>query len=368
MKIGYDAKRFFHNSTGLGNYSRDLLRIVSTFYPSNQYFLYNSKPKKINRIFIDGKTLIEKLYVGLPFLSQFWRLKSITKSLNRDQIAIYHGLSGEIPIGLKNYNIKSIVTVHDLIFIRFPELYNFFDKLIYYHKFKYACKNANLVVAISTQTKNDISTYFGIASEKIKVIYQGCAPVFKETPSKEELARVKQKYMLPDVFLLNVGSIEERKNILTVLQAITNKDIQLVIIGKKTKYYRTLVTYINENNMGGQVLFIENIPLNDLGVVYKLATIFTYPSLFEGFGIPIIEALYSKTPVITSTGSCFSEAGGPHSIYIKPFDIQALEEAILYLLENESARKKQLELGYEYVQRFNDATIANQWMETYNTL
>lgn len=368
MKIGYDAKRFFHNSTGLGNYSRDLLRILSTYYPSNQYILYNSKPKKIDRIAIDGTTLIEQLYAGFSMFSGLWRLKSITKLLQKDQITIFHGLSGEIPMGLKKYNIKSIVTVHDLIFIRFPKLYNFFDKIIYYHKFKYACKNANLIVAISEQTKRDISTYFGIASDKIKVIYQGCAPEFKEVVTEEELARVKQKYNLPDVFLLNVGSIEERKNILTVIQAITKTEIQLVIIGKKSNYFNTIITYINKNSMSNQLRFIENLPLKDLKVIYKLATIFTYPSLFEGFGIPIIEALYSKTPVITSTGSCFIEAGGPNSIYINPFDIKGLREAILYLLENKDEREKQMELGYEYVQKFNDEIIVKQWIETYNTL
>lgn len=368
MKIGYDAKRFFQNSTGLGNYSRDLLRILSKFYPENNYFLYNSKPKKIDRIPIDGKILIERLYSGFSLFSSYWRIKSITKTLKKDGVSIFHGLSGEIPIELNKNNIKSIVTIHDLIFIRYPKLYKYIDRKIYTQKFRYACKNATLIIAISEQTKRDIMDYFGIKAEKIKVIYQGCAPVFKEECSEVELTLVKEKYNLPDVFLLNVGTIEERKNILTVIQAINKTDIKLVIIGKKSNYYKTISNYISENSMSNQVIFLENVPLKDLSIIYRLAKIFTYPSIFEGFGIPIIEALYSKTPVITSTGSCFAEAGGPNSIYVKPNDIETLREFILYLLKNEEARLKQIQLGYEFVQKFNDDIIAKQWMETYKSI
>ena len=120
--------------------------------------------------------------------------------------------------------------------------------------------------------------------------------------------------------------------------------------------------------MSNQVIFLENVPLKDLSIIYRLAKIFTYPSIFEGFGIPIIEALYSKTPVITSTGGCFAEAGGPNSIYVKPNDIETLRESILYLLKNEEARQKQIQLGYEFVQKFNDEIIAKQWMETYKSI
>jgi glycosyltransferase involved in cell wall biosynthesis len=123
--------------------------------------------------------------------------------------------------------------------------------------------------------------YFGIKAEKIKVIYQGCAPVFKEECSEVELTLVKEKYNLPDVFLLNVGTIEERKNILTVIQAINKTDIKLVIIGKKSNYYKTISNYISENSMSNQVIFLENVPLKDLSIIYRLAKIFTYPSIFK---------------------------------------------------------------------------------------
>ena len=368
MKIGYDAKRFFHNATGLGNYSRDLIRILAKLNPENAYFLYHSKPKVIDRIKIDSKTIVEKLFKGSKFSIALWRFSSIKTNLKKDGIELFHGLSGEIPLGIRKTKIKSIVSIHDLIFIRYPNLYSFIDRKIYFWKFKYASKNANLIVAISEQTKNDIIKFLKIEPHKIKVIYQGCAEVFKQSAPIETLNIISKKYNLPEKFLLNVGTIEERKNILSVIKAIKDTKIPLVIIGKKTSYFKEIKNYINKKDLDAQLFFLENIPLSDLSVLYQLATVFIYPSLFEGFGIPIIEALYSKTPVITSKGSCFSEAGGPDSIYVEPENINELKNAIINLWDNENLRNQMIEKGLKFVQKFNDENISNQWISTYKAL
>ena len=115
---------------------------------------------------------------------------------------------------------------------------------------------------------------------------------------------------------MNVGTIEKRKNVLSIIKAIKEIDTKLVVIGKKTAYFTEINTYILENNLQNKVIFLENVELKELAAIYKIATVFIYPSVFEGFGIPIIEALYSKTPVISSKGGCFLEAGGENSIYI----------------------------------------------------
>ena len=368
MKIGYDAKRFFHNATGLGNYSRDLIRVMAQFFPENSYFLYNYKTKKINKIATDNQIIVEKKYQGISFLAPFWRFSSIKKQLIDDQIDLFHGLSGEIPIGLRAKKIKSIVTIHDLIFVRYPNLYSFINRKIYFWKFHHAAKNANCVVAISEQTKRDVVHFLKIDASKIQVIYQGCAAVFKNKASETALANLKLKYNLPTNFVLNVGTIEVRKNVLSVIKALENTEIPLVIIGKKTKYYTEIKHFLKSRKMENQVFFLENIPLPELAFFYQAATIFVYPSVFEGFGIPIIEALFSKTPVITSTGSCFAEAGGPDSVYIEPNNVLQLKNAVVELWNNPSKRKLQAEKGYQFVQKFNDEPIANQWNALYVSL
>jgi glycosyltransferase involved in cell wall biosynthesis len=367
MILGFDAKRFFHNKTGLGNYSRDLIRILAQYYPENSYLLYNPKPKKIDRIPIDGKIIIEHLPQTKKDskLSSLWRLFSVCSQIKKDKVEIYHGLSGEIPIGLNNSGVKTLVTIHDLIFMRYPNLYSYFDRKIHYYKFKYAANKADLVIAISEQTKTDIVTYLKINPDKIKVIYQGCAPVFKENIPSEFIELTRKKYQLPTNFILNVGTIEKRKNVLSMIKAIKEIDTHLVIIGKKTAYFSEINTYILENNLQNKVIFLENVELKELASIYRMATVFIYPSVFEGFGIPIIEALYSKTPVITSKGGCFSEAGGENSIYIDPLNPEELRIELSELLVNSEKRVVMQQKGFEFVQKFNDEIIAQNWIETY---
>ena len=208
MIIGYDSKRIFHNATGLGNYSRDLIRILSRVFPMYTFLLYNPKKEKISRFIPDKISVFEKLpqsFLGnlFPFL---WRSKGIVKQLMKDNVQIFHGLTGELPFGIQKTNIKTVVTIHDLIFVRYPELYNFVDRKIYFKKFKYACEIADVVVAISEQTKNDIVEYIAISPDKIKVIYQGCHAVFKQSISPEFQQDTLKKLNIPEKYVLYVGT------------------------------------------------------------------------------------------------------------------------------------------------------------------
>ncbi len=370
MRIGFEAKRVFHNKTGLGNYSRDLVRILSTFFAENQYFLYNPKPQKTIHFLVNNENVFEKLPYS-SFYKKFynlWRQKRIVKDLVADKIEIFHGLSGELPSGLKKAKIKSVVTIHDLIFVRYPEFYSFFDRKIHFYKFKKAAQTADLVIAISEQTKKDIIEFLKIPETKIKVVYQGCHSVFKEQFSEMEMEIVKEKYNLPKEFILNVGTIETRKNVFSVVKAIENIDAKLVIVGGKTSYIKIIKDFIIHKKMEDKVLFLEGLTIRELAMVYQMAKIFTYPSVFEGFGIPIIEALYSKTPVITTNSGVFPEAGGPNTIYVDPMNIIEMASKIKLLLSNEKLRNEISEKGYEFVQKFNDQNIANQIMTIYKSL
>ena len=369
MKIGFDGKRAFHNATGLGNYSRDLLKILAAYFSDNEYYVYNTKPKKIDRL-SGFQNLIEKLPESAFWkkFSSVWRQGPILKQLKKDQIELYHGLSGEIPRGIEKSGIPSVVTIHDLIFVRYPELYSFFDRKIHFNKFKYAAENADKVIAISEQTKNDIIEFLGIEAFKIEVIYQGCHNIFKEEVTEVEKSRVKEKFNLPENFILNVGTIEERKNLLSVVKSIKNLETHLVVIGRKTGYYQTVLKYIEDNNLNNRVHFLEGVALNELATIYQMADIFVYPSIFEGFGIPIIEALYSKTPVITSKGGVFPEAGGPNSCYVDPNNTDEFSKAIENILNDESLRNNMVEKGHTFVQKFNDDVIADNIMQLYRSI
>jgi glycosyltransferase involved in cell wall biosynthesis len=365
MNIGFEAKRFFHNNTGLGNYSRDLIRILSKQYPQNNYYLYNPKPTKNHALLVDGNVIEKNPTSIYKNFKNYWRQKAIIKDLVKDKIEIFHGLSGELPLKLKSKNIKSIVTIHDLIFVRYPELYSYFDRKIHFLKFKKATQNADLIIAISQQTKEDIISFLNIKAEKIKVIYQGCQEVFKKNYTAEEKEELREKFGLPQNFVLNVGTIEERKNALLIVKAIKDLNTTLVLVGKETKYTKQIHSFIKEYQLEKKVIFLKKLTSKELAIVYQLADIFIYPSVFEGFGIPIIEALYSKTPVITTNSGVFPEAGGPDSIYIDPTNKVELKEAITNLLENPEKRLEMTRKGFEFVQKFNDEIIAQQYMDSY---
>lgn len=369
MRVGFDAKRIFHNNTGLGNYGRDVIRILHEHTAVDKFILYNTKPSKIERLKILNRILVR--YPNGWFWRRFsslWRLGPVTKQIADDGVQIYHGLSGETPVGLEDKGIASIVTIHDLIFLSHPQFYFWFDRLVYKRKFKHAAKNAEKVIAISQQTKRDIVKYLNIDSEKISVVYQGCNDAYKKDYNESQKSQVAKKYNLPEQFILNVGTLQERKNALSIVRAIKNSPYTLVLVGGEKKYAGRIHTYIKNNGLQKQVMFLKNVPVEDLAIIYQLATVFCYPSICEGFGIPIIEAIFSKTPVITSKGSCFPEAGGPTSIYIEPKDHEMLRGKIDLLFEDSQLRNQMIKGGLEFVQKFSDEKVANNVFEVYRSV
>ncbi|KGE13920.1 glycosyltransferase family 4 protein [Sphingobacterium deserti] len=366
MRIGYDAKRYFQNQSGLGNYSRDLLRILKHHYPTNDYILYTTK--KPSR-YLDSGFDIRFPESGInKMLPSLWRSRGIVGDLKEDKISIFHGLSGEIPYTIGKEGIKSVVTVHDLIFLRHPELYKPLDRFIYAKKFRHAAMHAHKVIAISKQTKLDLVEFFGMADEQIDVIYQGCHPAFKQEKALDDLENIRLKYDLPTDFILNVGSVEPRKNAFQIVKAVEQLDIPLVIIGKETAYADEIKKYILDKQIQHRVLFKKVDSMEDLAAIYKLAKLFVYPSTYEGFGIPIIEALYSQTPVITTNSGVFPEAAGPSSYFVDPKNIEEIRHAIQTVLSSTSMQEEMKTKGLEYAQQFNDEVLAERWMKVYQGL
>lgn len=361
MRIAFDGKRFFNNSSGLGNYSRDLVRILATYFPESKYVLLNKEQSEKGKDILNLPN-VSFVETSKGTMSRQFKMGKDAQQINAD---IFHGLSGELPLKWTDNPIKKVVTIHDLIFLRFPQYYSFFDRKIHFWKFKKAAEQADLIIAISEQTKRDIIQFLKVPEEKIRVVYQGCHHVFKEKQTEEFLNSIKKKYNLPERFILNVGTIEERKNLFNIVKAIHGVEIPLVVIGKKTKYFNKVKKYLVKNKIENQVQFLENVSMEELAAIYKLADVFVYPSFFEGFGIPVIESLFSGTPVITSNVSCLPEAGGENSVYINPHSFEDLKAKILFLWNNESERNRRAEKSLKFVQKFNDEEIAKNLYAVY---
>lgn len=367
MKIGFDGKRATNNLTGLGNYSRSLIAQLAEFFPQNQYFVYSQKVKEHPQIrhFLNARGIRSRLpdHPGL-----FWRTSGIKKQLIKENIELFHGLSHEVPLGIQNSGIPSIVTIHDLIFLKFPHYFGRIDRFIYRLKAKYSCKHADKIIAISECTKRDIIEFFHTDPNKIEVIYQSCDDSFKSPASEEIKQGVRIKNHLPSRYILNVGTVETRKNLLTLIKALpqVHPDYQLVVVGKRTAYADLVYQEIERLGLKDRVLFLQNVPFDELPSIYQMADAFVYPSLYEGFGIPIIEALYSGIPVIAATGSCLEEAGGEDSLYVSPLDHTALASGINTVLNTPALAEKMKIKGLEYVQKFNTKVITQDLMNVYN--
>ena len=371
LKLAYDAKRLFTNFTGLGNYSRTLLHDLSINFPDQAYYLFTPKIQKNKATHFFSNSPMFKVSMPKKGNKLGWRTFGIKKELIKQEIDIFHGLSHEIPMGVHKTGIKSVVTIHDLVFKHYPEQYKYIDRSIYNFKFNYACQNSDKIVAISESTKQDIVKFYNIKPSKIKVIYQSCHTQFKQQQSPSTIEAIVKKYKLPSNFVLYVGSVIERKNLLNIIKALEilpkNSSPHLVVVGDGGVYKKTVQNYIQSHHLEKQVSFIA-ANFEDLPALYQKATAFLYPSFYEGFGIPVIEALHSHTPVITSNISSLPEAAGEDSIQVNPASFEEIADATERVLTDDNLKQQMIQKGAAYVQKFDGDQAARNMMQVYENL
>lgn len=372
MIIGFDAKRIVRNATGLGNYGRTLVNDLAAVVPDDwQLRLY---APDAGRDALRCQVMeTERLRYVYPrhwpgsIGRSLWRIGPIVRDLKRDGVQLYHGLTGELPVGINKSGIRSVVTIHDLIFLRHPEYYHQADVKIYKWKFHQTVREADRIIAISERTKQDIMELGGVTADCIDVIYQSCSPRYASAVSPQLADEVRSRYQLPERFILSVGSIEARKNIAEAVSALNHlsEDIHLVAVGRLTEYAELVLMSINQSALESRVHFLHNVPDTDLQALYQLAEVFVYPSRYEGFGIPIIEAIHSGLPVVAATGSCLEEAGGPDCLYVSPDDEKAMAVAIARVLKGAEGREERIRRSRDYVRRFEGTDVASQVLEVY---
>lgn len=370
MKIGFDAKRAFSNSAGLGNFSRNTINALSRQFPEDRFFLFHPGIEKPLYTAPDNTTEIKPANFWWRTFRNSWRTFSITHLSKILELDIYHGLSHELPIGIERLRTKNIVTIHDLIYIRYPEYFQKIDRTIYDRKFRHACRVAHRIHAISEQTRRDIVDFYGIPEEKIQVIYQSVNPVFFERIDDDHKHSLRKKFQIPERFMLSVGTIESRKNLFSLLEGMISAKVYLplVVVGKHTKYYHQVQKFIEADLNRLQVIFLPRILDEELAALYQMAEVMIYPSKFEGFGLPVAEAQASGCPVVTSNTSSLPEAGGDAALYINPDDPEEIGKAIERVIEDQNLRKTMIEKGKLNAQRFTPEKYVMQLYELYKTI
>ncbi len=267
--------------------------------------------------------------------------------------------------------IPTVVSVMDLSYLYFPEMFNKSDLLQLRNWTAYSVKQASKILTISNSSKDDIMKEYKVEKDRVVVTHLGIKETVTLTPHIYSMSQLKAKYDLTDNYILFVGTLQPRKNITRLIKAFAKvakdeklpKDLQLVIVGRKGWLYEEILDAPKELGIEEHVKFLENVEDDELPYFYKNALCFVLPSLYEGFGLPVLEAMKQGCPVITSNISSLPEAGGDAALYVDPEDIDDIAEKITQLVKSEKLRKELVEKGKAQVKKFSWEKTAKETLE-----
>lgn len=373
MRIGFDGKRAVNNLTGLGNYSRLVLESLATADNGRHELLVYAPEMRSNPRLdaLKGMRNVEFRFPGpVGFHGSMWRTFGISNHLLADKVDVYHGLSNELPLNIRKSGVKSVVTLHDAIYRRLPSCYNAIDRVLYDFKYGRSCRNADRVIAISECTKRDAMELYGVPEDRIDVVYQGCSDIFRQPVSKEVLEEVRIRYNLPERYILQVGTIEWRKNLELSARALAGleDDVKLVAVGRDRKGYRREVMEAMRKSgvSSDRVVWLEGLPFRDLPAIYRYASVAVLPSRYEGFGLPVIEAMECEVPFVGAKGSCLEEAGGEAGRYVDPDSVEEMVHELQIILDGGPDIEERVRQGKAYVKRFDNNQMAKNIIDVYS--
>lgn len=370
--LGFDAIRIANNSTGLGNYGRFIVSALAQEVPTARLTLFipgrTSLAEDFSKLHSNLELIAPNPSYGKFWNENVWRRYKLANAAASAGAQVFHGLASELPLYCDELKLPTVVTFHDLIYLRFPQYFKAWDRQLYDWRYRSAARRADRIVAVSRQTANDLQEFFDIDTSKIHVIPQGCDPSFYEEISHQTLSQVLNKYRLDVGYLLHVGTIEPRKNIehcLDALGKLENRSVQLVLVGRPTRHWKTLARLAVQLGLQPRIKVLDQVPNADLPALYKGASIFLYPSQFEGFGIPVLEAMAVGTPVITSRRSSMPEVAAAGAKYLETDDPDEFAAVVDKLLSDTQGLARLSAEGKKQALAFTRKQIASKLVELY---
>jgi glycosyltransferase involved in cell wall biosynthesis len=374
LRIAIDATIIRGEITGTGFYIVNLLKGLSRIDNSNEYFIFGDRKNIEKYGFKERKNFkIEDRRFKNRIIRVLWEFFIFPFELKKLGICILHSPNYITPMIKLGYMIA--VTVHDLTSIIFPGRHTLIKRILLGKMLPLFLKNADVVLADSENTRKDIIRLLSIRESKIFVTYVSFSDSYNDRIGYEESKKVVSEYGIKKDFILYVGMIEPRKNIILILKAFqeldSELDLDLVIVGRKGWYYREIEQYMENIKRAGlknNIIFTGYVPEEDLRYFYRSAYIFVFPSLYEGFGLPPVQAMACGTPVITSNTSSLPEVVGDAAIKIDPENIKSFKEAVKVLCSDNKKRDELAARGIEQVKRFSIEKIASNVLFVYNSL
>jgi glycosyltransferase involved in cell wall biosynthesis len=374
-RIGFDALRALRNTTGLGNYSRGVLRGLRAVDPALQLHLYSPGPPRPPYAALPselGATLhLPPAVWRRRGFRAMWRTFRLGRTARRDGLDLFHGLSHEIPRDLPRTGMPSVVTFLDLIYHLHPEYFPAFDRRSYEWRYRWSADHARAIIAISGQTRDDLMACYGIPAGRIRVIPPARDPRFARPAGSAELRSVRERFNLPERFALSVGTLEPRKNQALAIEAIALMGARapvLMLAGRDGGSEAELRRLAEARGVAARVRIVTTVGNDELPTLVQGASLFLYPSLIEGFGMPIVEALSASVPVITTAGGCFGEAGGVAARYVDPTDAPGLAAAMTEILGDPALADRMREAGRRHAEGYDGAALARRLLAVYDAV
>ena len=352
MKIGIDARKL--HDFGIGTYIRNLLRQLARLDRDSE-FVVLCQPDDHEAIASLGRN-----FRPLPETARNYSIAEqlrVPLALKRERVTLFHAPHYVLPPLVR---CRSVVTIHDCIHLMFPQYLPNRLALTYARtSIRLAAKHATRVLTVSESSKRDILRFVDLPPEKIDVIYNAFDERFGVEPREEEVVRVRERYQLHDEFVLYAGNVKPHKNLerlITAFHLVRQRGLdhlKLVLIGDDISRYAALRRAVHRYQLHQYVRFLGYLPEETLAVMYRLSGVFVFPSLYEGFGLPPLEAMASGTPVVTSNVSSLPEVAGDAAILVDPYDPDALADAMVRVLTDESLRKSLRRRGLDRARQFS---------------
>jgi glycosyltransferase involved in cell wall biosynthesis len=372
MRICVNASPAVHHIAGLGRYTQELMAALLDVDSENEYVAFYNRP---------SEALVEPPLDRLPHLTtnldtKPWRMSALVAHFTRISqdrmfrgIDLFHATDHLLP---RLVRAKSVFTLHDLVFRFYPHTHKPLNRWFLTLMMPRFLRAADAVIAVSESSKKDAVRIYGIDEAKITVIYEGVSPHFRGA-SPEAISAVRHKYGLPDEFILSLGTIEPRKNLTALLEAYHHlrndgSSLGLVIVGKKGWLYSGFFNRMRELGLENNIVFPGFVPDEDLPALYSAAALFVFPSLYEGFGLPVLEALACGAPVIASNASSLPEVAGEAALLVDPSSVEALVRAAREALSNGRLREHLQERGPKQAAKFNWQRAARETLAVYTSL